>query len=59
VRLLGEVEASRGEVRRLRLLQVPDNLLEKRQTGEETDDLLLRALDTVLLGRDCRERSGQ
>lgn len=53
--LLGEVEARGSVLVVSRRLEVRDNLLEQREGGQETDLLLLGALDAVLLGSDCEK----
>lgn len=55
MRLLGEVEVGARVLDLLRLLEVAHDLLEERQARQEPDNLLLRALDAVLLRRDCCE----
>ena len=52
VRLLGEVKVGGWVVGRLGRFEVAHDLLEQRQTREETNDLLLGPLDPVLLRRD-------
>lgn len=52
VRLFGEVKVGGRVVGRLGRLEVAHDLLEQRQTREETNDLLLGPLDPVLLRRD-------
>lgn len=53
VRLLGKVEVGRGVGLAPCRLEIADDLLEQRQGGEESNLLLLGALNTVFLRSDC------